>query len=70
MARRGAPADVRPALATGGAAAFVSTLLATKLLGVDREGRRGRTLLPYAIYRSLLAIVVVRRLRSAHNRYG
>jgi undecaprenyl-diphosphatase len=70
MARRGAPADVRPALATGGAAAFVSTLLSTKLVGVGRDGYRGRTLLPYAIYRSLLAIVVLRRLRSAHNRYG
>jgi undecaprenyl-diphosphatase len=70
MARGGAPADVRPAIATGGAAAFASTLLGARLLGADRAGRRGRALLPYAIYRSLLAIVVVRRLRSAHNRYG
>jgi undecaprenyl-diphosphatase len=70
IARRGAPAEVRPALATGGAAAFASTLLGTRLLGADREGRRGRALLPYAIYRSLLAIAVLRRLRSAHNRYG
>jgi undecaprenyl-diphosphatase len=70
MARGGAPADVRPALATGGAAAFASTLLGTRLLGADRTGRDGRALLPYAIYRSLLAIVVLRRLRSAHNRYG
>jgi undecaprenyl-diphosphatase len=70
MARRGAPAGVRPALATGGAAAFVSTLLGTRLLGIDQEGRGGQALLPYAIYRSLLAIVVLRRLRSAHNRYG
>ena len=70
MARRGVPADVRPALATGAAAAFVSTTLSARLLGGDRATRRGRALLPYAIYRSLLAIAVVRRLRSAHNRCG
>jgi undecaprenyl-diphosphatase len=69
IARRGAPADVRPALATGGAAAFASTLLGTRLLGAGREQRGGRALLPYAIYRSVLAIAVLRRLRSAHNRY-
>jgi undecaprenyl-diphosphatase len=70
MAGRGVPADVRPALATGAGAAFASTLLGARLLGVDRAGRRGRALIPYAVYRSLLAIAVLRRLRSAHNRYG
>jgi undecaprenyl-diphosphatase len=70
MARRGVPADMRPALATGAATAFVSTTLSARLLGGDRATRRGRALLPYAIYRSLLAIAVVRRLRSAHNRCG
>jgi undecaprenyl-diphosphatase len=70
MARRGTPAGMRPALATGAAAAFASTLLGTRLLDGDRERRGGRALLPYAIYRSLLAIAVLRRLRSAHNRSG
>jgi undecaprenyl-diphosphatase len=70
IARRGVPADVRPALAAGGGAAFVSTLLAARLLGGDRGGRAGRALLPYALYRCLLAMAVLRRLRSAHNRDG
>jgi undecaprenyl-diphosphatase len=70
IARRGVPADVRPALAAGGGAAFVSTLFAARLLGGDRGGRAGRALLPYALYRCLLAMAVLRRLRSAHNRDG
>jgi undecaprenyl-diphosphatase len=65
--RRGAPADLRAALATGGGAAFISTTLAARLLGDERAGR---ALLPYALYRFLLAIAVLRRLRSAHNRHG
>ncbi len=43
--------------AAGGAAAFGSTLVAARLLR-----RRGRALLPYAVYRCLLAICVLARL--------
>jgi undecaprenyl-diphosphatase len=68
IARRGAPAGSPGALAAGGGAAFASTLLSARLLHGGRW--RGRPLLPYAIYRCLLAIQVVRRLRSAHNRDG
>jgi undecaprenyl-diphosphatase len=65
---RGAPAGMRAPLAAGGTAAFASTFLSAKLLAGGR--RRGRALLPYAIYRCLLAILVLRRVRSAHNRNG
>jgi undecaprenyl-diphosphatase len=65
---RGAPAGMRAPLAAGGTAAFASTFLSAKLLAGGR--RRGRALLPYAIYRCLLAILVLGRVRSAHNRKG
>jgi undecaprenyl-diphosphatase len=66
--RRGVPREARAALAGGAGAAFLSTLLAARLTRGARS--RGTPLLPFAAYRSLLAIVVVRRLRSAHNRNG
>jgi undecaprenyl-diphosphatase len=66
--RRGAPGEARAALAAGGGASFLSTLLAARLTRGMRS--RGTALLPFAAYRSLLAILVVRRLRSAHNRDG
>jgi undecaprenyl-diphosphatase len=69
-ARRGLPAGARAPLAGGAGAAFVSTLLSARLLRGGRAGRGGHALLPYALYRCLLASVVVRRLRSAHNRDG
>jgi undecaprenyl-diphosphatase len=69
-ARVGAPARGRAALAAGAGAAFASTLLGARLLGGGRAQRRGRVLLPYALYRCMLAGVVLRRLRSAHNRDG
>jgi undecaprenyl-diphosphatase len=69
--KRGPPADARGAVVAGGAAAFVSTLISARLLRArDRAGRGGRALLPYALYRMLLAAMVLRRLRSAHNRDG
>jgi undecaprenyl-diphosphatase len=68
LARQGVPAQSRGALAGGAGAAFLSTLLAARLTRGARS--KGTSLLPYAAYRSLLAIVVVRRLRSAHNRDG
>ncbi|HEV3284118.1 MAG TPA: undecaprenyl-diphosphate phosphatase [Solirubrobacteraceae bacterium] len=66
--RSRAPAPSRGALAAGGGAAFASTILSARLLAGGARG--GRALLPYAIYRCLLAIEVARRLRSAHNRSG
>jgi undecaprenyl-diphosphatase len=69
-ARHGVPAEAGTALVGGAGAAFLSTLISARLLRRDRAGRDGRALLPYALYRCLLAGVVVRRLRSAHNRDG
>jgi undecaprenyl-diphosphatase len=68
LARRGVAPEARGALAAGAVAAFLSTLLAARL--TRRARSEGTSLLPFAAYRSLLAIVVVRRLRSAHNRDG
>jgi undecaprenyl-diphosphatase len=56
----------RAALAAGTGAAFVSTLASARLL--DRGLRDGRSLLPSALYRCLLAAAVVLRLaRSGHH---
>lgn len=59
LARRGLPAGIGRALAAGAGAAFVSTLTSTWLI---RQVERDRSLLPYALYRSALAAVVIRRL--------
>jgi undecaprenyl-diphosphatase len=64
LARRGVPRETRAALLTGGGAAFVSTLASSRVLG--RRGRSGQSLLPYSLYRCLLAAVVLTRLRRAH----
>jgi undecaprenyl-diphosphatase len=69
-ARHGLPAGAGAALAGGAGAAFASTLLSARLLRGGRPAREGRALLPYALYRCVLASVVLRRLRSAHNRDG
>ncbi len=57
------------ALFLGGATALLSTLAATRLL---RRGSRDQhdsaALWPHSLYRGLLAILTIRRLRSAHNR--
>jgi undecaprenyl-diphosphatase len=66
VARRGVPSRLRAPLAAGASGAFLSTLLSARLL--RRGERSGRALLPYAIYRCLLAALVLRRLASAHNR--
>jgi undecaprenyl-diphosphatase len=68
IARKGVPVGEGAGLAAGAGAAFLSTLLAARLTRGAR--RRGTALLPFAAYRCLLAIVVVRRWRSAHNRNG
>jgi len=57
----GAPKGAGRTLATGAGSAFVSTLASTRLL---RRASSGRSLLPYAVYRLLLALVVLRRLRT------
>jgi undecaprenyl-diphosphatase len=68
LARRGVPAGAARALAAGGGAAFLSTLASARLLRRARLAER--SLLPYALYRCLLAAGVARRLRAAHNRDG
>ena len=52
-------------LAAGAAAAFVSTLASRWLI---RQVERDRSLLPYAAYRSLVALAVIRRLRQNGDR--
>jgi undecaprenyl-diphosphatase len=64
LTERGAPAGATWTLAAGAGAAFLSTLASAPLL---RPGRRGRGLLPFALYRLALALVV-NRLCTAHNR--
>jgi hypothetical protein len=66
LARAGAPPGAGTALAAGAGSAFVSTLASARAL--HRGRGRGRALLPYALYRCLLAALVLRRLRCAHNR--
>ncbi len=66
FARPGATEDAA-AIAVGGAGAFASTLLSSRVLG---RRARGRALLPFSLYRGALALVVIRRLRCAHNRDG
>jgi undecaprenyl-diphosphatase len=59
LARHGVPRGAGRALAAGGSTAFVSTLASARLL---RRGQRDeRSLLPYSLYRCLLAALVVRR---------
>jgi undecaprenyl-diphosphatase len=50
-----------PAMAAGGMAAFLSTLASARLL--RRGGRDQRPLLPYSLYRCLLAGLAIGRLR-------
>jgi undecaprenyl-diphosphatase len=57
--------DFSDRLAGGAAAAFVSTLASRWLIG---QVERDRSLLPYAAYRSLLALAVIRRLRQNGGR--
>jgi undecaprenyl-diphosphatase len=56
-----APEGARRTLATGAASAFLSTLASAPLL---RRATHDRSLLPYSAYRLLLALFVLRRLRS------
>jgi undecaprenyl-diphosphatase len=55
------------ALLLGGGASFLSTLTATRLLRRARHAQPAPALLPYALYRGLLASLVIRRRRSLSN---
>ncbi len=65
LARGGTAAEAHGTLAAGAASAFISTLASAPVL---RRRLRGRSLLPFSLYRGALALVVMRRLRRAHNR--
>lgn len=58
LARRGLPPAMGARFAVGAAASFASTLGSTWLIP---QVERDRSLLPYAVYRTLLAAVVLRR---------
>ena len=60
LARSGLPAGSGPPLAAGAASAFCSTLLSARLLR-----RRTHALLPYSLYRLLLAALVIAGLRGS-----
>jgi undecaprenyl-diphosphatase len=62
LGRRGVSREVGGVLAAGAAASFASTLLSTWLI---RQVERDRSLLPYAVYRSALAALIIARLRRA-----
>jgi undecaprenyl pyrophosphate phosphatase UppP len=59
---RGGPRHLA-AMAAGGTATFMSTLASIRLLRPG--GREERPLLPYSLYRCLLAGLAIRRLRRA-----
>jgi undecaprenyl-diphosphatase len=63
--RPGTPRGVRACLGAAAASAFASTLLCARAL--HRGRYPGRSLLPYSVYRCLLAAIVLRRLQGAHN---
>jgi undecaprenyl-diphosphatase len=58
LAQRGLPAGSAAPLGAGAGSAFVSTLLSARLLR-----RRGQALLPYSLYRLLIAALVLAGLR-------
>jgi len=66
LKREGLPAGGPGLLAVGGGSAFLSTLASARLMG----GRRceERSLLPYAVYRCLLAATVARETRRGRAR--
>ena len=61
MRRAGVAGEERVALLAGGAGAFASTLLSAA--GARRLWLGERSLLPYALYRCLIAALVLARLR-------
>jgi undecaprenyl-diphosphatase len=68
LRRRGVPEGALPALAVGAGAAFVSTLVSARVL---RRGQMSaQALLPYAVYRCMIAVIAIMRLRRTQNRGG
>ncbi len=63
LARRGVPTGFSGRLALGAGASFASTLVAARLVPVERVG----SLLPYAAYRVAIAGLVARRLRAERS---
>jgi undecaprenyl-diphosphatase len=64
LLRHGVAPAARAPLAAGAASSFLSTLVSARLL---RRGRRtGRALAPYALYRCLLAVLVLIHGRREH----
>jgi undecaprenyl-diphosphatase len=61
LAQRALPRAMRRAFAAGIAAAFASTLASVRLI---RAVERDRSMAPYAAYRAVLAVAVLRRARS------
>jgi undecaprenyl-diphosphatase len=61
LRRAGAARGERATIALGGGGAFVSTILSARLL--RRRLRDGQALAPYSVYRCLLAVLVLARLR-------
>ena len=58
--------DTRGSLAMGGASAFLSTLASAHVLRRPRVS--ARALLPYAVYRCMIAAIAIMRLRRTQNR--
>jgi undecaprenyl-diphosphatase len=63
LLRGDAPRELRGAMAAGAGASFLSTLASAGI--VRRAGRDDGPLLPYSLYRGVLAALVIRRLRRA-----
>ena len=61
LAQRGLPRAMRRTFAAGIAASFASTLASVRLI---RAVERDRSLAPYALYRAVLAVAVLRRARA------
>jgi len=66
-AEGGTPISGGRALLLGGGASFLSTLTAARLLRRARHAQPAPALLPYALYRGLLAALLIRRRRSLSN---
>ena len=67
VSQRGLPPGAGKPFALGAAASFVSTLGSTWLI---KQVERDRSLVPYAAYRIVLALVVIKRLRATRSRAG
>jgi hypothetical protein len=65
LARRDLPKGIGRGMIVGAGAAFSSTLLSLRLIGLLE---RGRSLLPYALYRAALAFCVLVGLRRQTRR--